>query len=205
LDTLDALSKRLNPDGDGDDTGLGDFGNQLLPELVSAGKVYAHELKGYWKDVGRPETFFQAHMDLLAERTGLNLDDPSWPILTLGHQRLPAKIHETAAITNSLISPGCDIRGRVERSVLAPGVVVAEGAEVCDAVLFHDSVVESGARVHYAIVDGQARIGANARVGGQPNGDLPTSEELTLIGQGARLEGAKTVERGARVEPGATE
>ncbi len=205
LDTLDELSKRLDPDGDGDGTGLDDFGHQLLPELVRAGKVYAHELGGYWKDVGRPETYFQAHMDLLAERTGLNLDDPSWPILTLGHQRLPARIHETAAITNSLISPGCDIRGRVERSVLAPGVIVEEGAEVCDAILFHDSVVESGATAHYAIVDGLARIGAGARVGGQPKGDLPTSEELTLIGQAVTVEGGTRVGRGARVEPGATE
>jgi glucose-1-phosphate adenylyltransferase len=83
-------------------------------------------------------------------------------------------------------------------------VVVEEGAEVCDAILFHDSVIESGATVHYAIVDRLVRIGADARVGGQPKGDLPTSEELTLIGQAATIEGGSTVERGARVESGAT-
>src|SRR5918994_2155280 len=121
LETLDALHERLDPDGDGGSTGLEDFGNHLLPELVRGGKVYAHPFPGYWKDVGRPETYFQSHMDLLAEHPGLDLDDRRWPILTLGHQRLPAKIHETATITNSLISPGCDIRGTVECSVLAPG------------------------------------------------------------------------------------
>ena len=205
LDTLDALSERLDHNGDSDGTGLGDFGDQLLPELVRAGKVYAHALDGYWKDVGRPETYFQAHMDLLDRQNGLDLDERSWPILTLDRQRLPARIHETATIANSLISPGCDIRGKVERSVLAPGVVVEEGAEVCDAILFHDSVIESGATVHYAIADSLTRIGANARVGGQPKADLPTSEELTLIGQGAAVESGRRVARGARVEPGPAE
>lgn len=204
LDTLDALHERLDPDGAGGSTGLEDFGNHLLPELVRNGKVYAHPLPGYWKDVGRPETYFQAHMDLLAEHPGLDLDDRRWPILTLGHQRLPAKVHETARCANSLISPGCDIRGRVERSVLAPGVVVEEGAAVRDAIIWHDTVIAAGGAVQYAIVDAQVQIGAKAQIGGPPDGDLPTSDELVLIGQGAKVEGGCTVARGARIEPDTT-
>ena len=203
LDTLDSLHERLDPDGAGGSTGLDDFGDHLLPELVRGGSVYAHHLDGYWKDVGRPETYFQAHMDLLAEHPGLALDDNRWPILTLGHQRLPAKIHETAAITNSLVSPGCDVRGRVERSVLAPGVVVEEGAAVCDAIILHDTVVAAGSAVQFAIVDADVQIGANAQVGGPPEGDVPTTEELVLIGRGASVQGGSSVARGARVEPGA--
>ena len=201
LDTLDALHERLDPDGDGGSTGLEDFGNHLLPELVRGGKVYAHPLPGYWKDVGRPETYFQSHMDLLAEHPGLDLDDRRWPILTLGHQRLPAKIHETATITNSLISPGCDIRGTVECSVLAPGVVVEEGAAVRNAIIWHDTVVAAGSAVQYAIVDADVEIGAKTRVGGEPDGDVPVTDELVLIGQGAMVQGGSTVARGTRVEP----
>src|SRR5687768_18365659 len=36
------------------------------------------------------------------------------------------------------ISAGCRIAGRVVHSVLAPGVVVEEGAEVRDSVLLHE-------------------------------------------------------------------
>ncbi len=204
LETLETLHARLDRDGEGGGAGLEDFGDQLLPELVRAGKVYAHELEGYWKDVGRPETYFQSHMDLLADHPGLALDDQRWPVLTLEPQRMPAKIHETAAITNSLISPGCDIRGTVARSVLAPGVFVEEGATVRDTIIFHDTVVEAGASVQFAIVDALVRIGARARVGGEPKNEPPTTEELTLIGQEATIEGASTIKRGARVDPSAT-
>lgn len=46
----------------------------------------------------------------------------------------PARIEAPATIENSLISPGCAVRGRVTHSVLGPGVVVEEGAEVVDSV-----------------------------------------------------------------------
>lgn len=198
LETLEQLVKDLN---DGESTGLEDFGNHLLPALVDKGKVHDFRLAGYWKDVGRPETYFHAHMDLLAEHPDLSLDDPAWPIFTLDHQRMPARIHASAVITDSLISPGCDIRGAVEQSVLAPGVKVEEGAVVRRAVVLHDSVIGAGASVEYAILDRHVTVGENATIGGELDVELPTTDELVLIGTGASVEKGETIRAGARLEP----
>ncbi len=65
--------------------GLEDFGHSLIPALVERGQVFEYRHDGYWKDVGRPETYFASHMDLLAEHPELDLDDPDWPIFTLAH------------------------------------------------------------------------------------------------------------------------
>lgn len=148
LDTLAEIAE-----GDGE---LEDFGHELLPRLVDRGKAYARELGSYWKDVGTIESYWQAHMDLLEPEPALVLDDASWPILTLASQRPPARVEASARIESSLVSPGCTVLGRVVRSVLAPGVVVEEGAEVVDAVVLHDARI--GARVSRAIVDTAAEI-----------------------------------------------
>lgn len=199
LETIEQLVAKLSDEESGS-TGLEDFGDHLLPELVEKGNVHEFRLPGYWKDVGRPETYFGAHMDLLAEHPDLQLDDPAWPIFTLDHQRMPARIHSTARINDALVSPGCDIRGTVERSVLAPGVRVEEGATVSNAIILHDTVIRSGAHVAYAIVDRNVTVGADARIGEAPKGTLPTTEELVLIGEGASVPARKKLGAGDRVD-----
>ena len=55
-------------DGVGD-SGLGDFGDLLLPRFVERGKVYAHQLEGYWRDLGQPHHYLNAHLELLRAPT----------------------------------------------------------------------------------------------------------------------------------------
>ncbi|HYI25801.1 MAG TPA: glucose-1-phosphate adenylyltransferase family protein [Thermomicrobiales bacterium] len=200
METLERLA-RETPASDGKRSGLEDFGHQFLPELVAAGQVHQYRLPGYWKDVGRPETYFQSHMDLLDPSIQLNLDDPDWPIFTLDPQRMPARFGNTGRLRNSLVSPGCVITGKVEHSVLAPGVVVEEGATVRDAIILQDTVIRTGATVQFAIVDQGVTIGKDATVGQKPKGDQPTTEELVLVGMGARVKGGTTVRRGDRIAP----
>ncbi len=48
---------RVPQEADQGDTGLGDFGEQLLPRLVGRGKVLAHPMPGYWRDLGQPHLY----------------------------------------------------------------------------------------------------------------------------------------------------
>jgi len=202
IETLEKLSSQ-NSSEDTSGSGLEDFGHDLLPELVRTGTVRDFRLPGYWKDVGRPETYFESHMQLLEDHPDLDLDDPAWPIFTLNPQRMPARIHGTARIDHSLVSPGCDIAGKVERSVLSPGVVVERGATVRDAIILQDVTVRTGATVQFAIVDGGAVIDEGAEVGQKPQDALPTTEELVLIGANATIAREATIKRGQRIEPDA--
>lgn len=188
-------------DNDKDKSRLRDFGHELLPELVKRGKAFDFRLKGYWRDVGTLRSYWHAHIQLLEEKPGLDLDEPSWRVHSAGEQRLPARIHATARIENSLIAPGCTVRGRVVRSVLSPGVVVEEGATVEDSILFTDVTVKSKARLTATIVDAEARIGENARIGKRVEVEKATDEDLTLIGRGANITAGAVVKAGERIEP----
>ena len=190
LDTLDRLAEKGNGKN-ADESPLKDFGHELIPSLVREGRVREHRFDRYWRDVGTVESYWQAHMDLLEPEPGLVLDDPEWPILTYGTQRLPARIEGSARIDGSLIAPGCRIAGRVERSVLGPGVVVEEGAEVRDSILLHGAVVAKGAFVIRAILDADVRVEKDVSVG-EADGDL------ALAGQQARIAGR--IPAGGRVE-----
>jgi len=151
LDSLEQLA-----DGADEASGLADLGDDLLPRLADEGRAREYRLDGYWRDVGTVESYWQAHMDLLEAEPSLRLDDPAWPILTRASQRPPARIESSARIERSLVSPGCTVRGRVVRSVLAPGVFVEEGAEVVDAVVLTEARI--AASVSRAVVDMRAEV-----------------------------------------------
>ena len=73
VEVLEELHHELSDEaaeGDDDvgDSGLGDFGDLLLPRLVDRGKVYAHRLDGYWRDLGQPHHYLNAHLELLDAR-----------------------------------------------------------------------------------------------------------------------------------------
>lgn len=187
MDALDELA-----DG-GDESGLEDFGDELLPRLVSEGRVREHRLGSYWRDVGTIESYWQGHMDLVASEPAFVLDDSDWPVLTWATQRPPARIEGSARIDASLVSPGCTVCGEVVRSVLSPGVVVEEGAMVRDSVLLHDTVVKRGATVERAILDAQVSVASGAEIG---DGD-----EIAVVGRDADVAADVTVSGRDRVDP----
>ena len=202
LEVLQELHRELGPDAPAGDSGLGDFGDHLLPRLVERGRTGALALEGYWRDLGQPHYYLRAHRELLRDDVGV-LGVPGWPILTRHASRAPARVLDGAELVDSLVSPGCVVSGRVERSVLGPGVRIEAGARVRDAVLFDDVTVEAGATVSRAIVDKRCRVGKGARVGSD-DADLDDSDDIALVGNDAVIAPGAEVPRGARLEPGGT-
>lgn len=210
IDVLEELAQQGSK-GRGDESSFEDFGDQLIPQLVDEGNVFEYRHDGYWRDVGTIEAYWQSHRDLLGPKPGLDLADPGWPILTRGPTRAPAYVDASATVEGSLLSPGCRIHGRVVSSVLSPGVIVEEGAEVRGAVLLHDVVVRSGASVEMAIVDAEVDIGRDARIGASRAGEDSdqrssdvSAEEIAVVGVRAKVPPNATVAAGARVSPEST-
>jgi glucose-1-phosphate adenylyltransferase len=200
--TLEELHRDLGAAAGEGDTGLGDYGEHLVPLLVDRGTVVAHPLGGYWKDLGQPHKYLAAHHDVLYGDLGV-LDDQGWPIISNQHQRAAARVHDGARVADSLLSPGASVRGTVIRSVIGPGVVVEKGALVRDSVVFEDTVVQEGARVDWAIVDRDCVLGRNAEVG-SPDTDPDDPDAIVLVGRGSRIPPGTVLDQGARLEPGTT-
>jgi glucose-1-phosphate adenylyltransferase len=147
----------------GEQGSAGDYGDRLLPGLVSDGGVIEHRMAGYWRDVGTINAYHRAHMDLLGADPVLRLDDPHWPLLTGSIVGGPVRVGTRAEAVGSLLSPGVIVDGTVQASVLGRNVVVEVGAVVRASVVLDDAVIRSGAIVESAIVDVGARIGPHGR------------------------------------------
>jgi glucose-1-phosphate adenylyltransferase len=199
LPELARLRRQLQPDGS--DTGLGDFGDHLLPDLVDRGAVRAEPLPGYWKDVGRPTAYLQAHRDLLAGRVDV-FAHPERPVLSPPVPGPPAWVGAGAVVEDTMLGPGCRVRGRVEGSVLGPGVEVQAGAVVTGSVLLGDTVVRAGAQVHSSVLDRGVVVGQGASVGAPLPGTRIGDEAIVLVGKDCRIAGGAVVPAGARLEPG---
>ena len=199
---LGVLHARHRSDDD-NDTGLGDFGDVLIPYLMEHHTVVAHPLTGYWRDVGRPESFLRAHRDLINGKVDL-FDDRDWPMLGYTTTRVAAQVRAGAELVDSLVSPGCDISGRVVRSVLGPGVTVEAGAQVIDSVLFEDVTVRRDAFVGTAIVDHLVEFGAGSRVGVETGTRLPEPDAISIVGRQSTIAPRVQLPAGSSLEPGTT-
>ncbi len=183
-----------------------DFGRNIIPAMMARGeRVFAYPFAGYWQDVGTVQSYWEAHMELLADRPAFDLHDRSWVIHTRSEERPPAHIRSGAQIVSSLISHGCIIKGRIERSVLSPGVVVEENAVVRDSIVLFDTIIGAGSLIDRVILDKEAVIGKNCQIGYgddmTPNRLEPTrlNTGITLIGKRAHLPDNLKVGRNCKI------
>jgi len=183
-----------------------DFGKDILPRLVARGEpVHAHRFDDYWQDVGTLDSYYQTNLDFLAPRPPLDLADPDWVIHTQSADRPPVCFERGGMAVRSFVANGCRIAGRVERSMLFPGVTVEAGAVVRDSIVMHDVVVGRGAVLDHAILDKDVRVGDGALLGhgdsGTPNRACPghLSSGLLVVGKGARIPKDIRVGRNARI------
>ncbi len=174
-----------------------DFGKNIIPAMLDAGeKLVSYRFQGYWKDVGTIESLWEANMDLLSPKSGLNLTDDSWKIYGRNNGAPPHYTSKDAKVTHSLVSEGCEIMGNVSESVLFSDVTIHKGATVEYSILMPGAVVEPGAVVRYSIVAENAHICENAQVGASPsdgeieNWGVAVVAADVRIGRGAKL-GAK--------------
>ncbi len=210
LEALFELRRELSADADEEadpgesaDSGLGDFGEHLLPRLISGGTVRTEPLAGYWRDLGRPGAYLQGHRDLVAGKVDV-FDHDGYAVISHWDDRPAARFRAGCHVEESLVSYGADVSGEVVRSVRGPGVVVEKGARVEDSVLFADCRVEANAHVFTTIADDCSVFGRDSVVGELPTSRVARDEEVTLVGRDSSVGRRQHVVPGARLEPGTT-
>ncbi|MFC1934694.1 glucose-1-phosphate adenylyltransferase subunit GlgD [Chloroflexota bacterium] len=160
---IDALRQWLEDDAESM-TSKHDFGKNIFPKIVNKSKIFGYRFEGYWRDVGTIHSYWQTSMDLLETSSKL-LSSTDWPIHTNETGNPPTMISDTADVTNSLISNGCIIEGRVEHSVLSPGVRVAKGAVIKDSIIMNDSTIGRDSLIDYCILDKEVIVESDSRIG----------------------------------------
>ena len=122
--------------------------------------------RGYWRDVGTIDAFYEAHMDLVSVHPVFNLYNRRWPIRGAAENLAPAKFVQGGLAQESVVGAGCILSAAtVRNSVLSSNVMVDGGATVEGSVLMPGVRVGKGAVVRHAILDKNVVVGEGEIIG----------------------------------------
>ncbi len=166
---------------------------EVFPQLAAEGSVFGVALPGYWLDVGTPETYLQAHRDVLERIFPTEVGDALGPDFTLVDET--ADVHPAA----KLVPP----------VYVGPGAVVERGARLGSlAVLGAEARLAEGGVVESAVVGARTHVGAGASVVGSIVGDDAELGEqcelhnLAVVGPGATVGARNVLDHGLRIGAG---
>jgi glucose-1-phosphate adenylyltransferase len=149
-----------------------DFGKHVIPMMLAKGdRVFAYnfndnlipgmkaEERGYWKDVGTIDSYYEANMDLIHVSPQLNLYNYKWPILTNQGNLPPAKTvfdddDRRGQNIDSYVCAGCITSGStVRRSIIGPLCKINSYSLVEDSILFENVNVGRHTKIRKTIID----------------------------------------------------
>ena len=207
--STEALLEAVKLDA-GDEGSVHDMGGDIIPMFVGRGDAQVYDFeenevpgstardRGYWRDVGTLDAYYDAHMDLVSVHPVFNLYNRQWPILTSAPSLPPAKFvfdepGRVGTAVNSLVSQGVIVSGgSIGRSILSPGVRVHSRATVDESVLMHGVDVGRGAVVRRAILDKNVIVWPGARIGldsaqDRARGFTVTDGGVVIVGKGEQV------------------
>jgi glucose-1-phosphate adenylyltransferase len=156
-----------------------DFGKNVIPNLLKGGSslyaydfssnnipgVKSYEEKGYWRDVGTIEAFWEAHQDMLGDKPVFDMHNEMWPVRPSLNEMTATKIMG-AEIINSIIAEGAIInKAKIVNSVIRKGVVIEDGVEIRDSIIMDSVVLKKGCKIKKSIIDSYNVIGNDVRIG----------------------------------------
>lgn len=189
-----------------------DFGKNIIPNMLHNGsRVYVYNFadnefdgmssaeRGYWKDVGNVDSYWQANMDLLSYSPELNLYSPQWPLRTFNYNFPPAKFiwdeeERVGVAKNSLVSEGCIISGGViSGCVLSPMVRINSYSTVNDSILMENVTIGRHSQINRAIIDKNVEIPPYTEIGFNKEEDLKrgfyvSQGGITVVPKGAIID-----------------
>ena len=188
-----------------------DFGKNIIPKMLKDGQnIYVYDFsqneytgmteseRGYWRDVGSIDSYWQANMDLLNYQPELNLYCTDWPLRTYNYNFPPAKFiweegDRVGMATNSMVSEGCIISGgSISRCVLSPQVRINSFSNVTDSILMENVNVGRYSEIRKAIIDKNVELPPYTKIGINPEEDkargfLVSPGGVTVVPKGAKL------------------
>lgn len=160
-----------------------DFGKNMLPDMIHEHPVYAYDFhtnvipgempenRGYWRDVGTIEAYFEASMDLRSVKPALNLYNYKWPLRTAEYPQGPSKFTfdeegRRGQAINSVVAEGCILAGATVRdSILGRRVFADNGSLIENSIVMDGCHIGAGAKIRKAIIDKNAKVDPGTLIG----------------------------------------
>lgn len=146
-----------------------DFSRDLFPSLLEAGEpLYGHVSRGYWRDIGDPESYLAGHNDffdgtLRIIPPGRLAQVGGKPLWLEGEAQLDPSVEVRGTV---VIAPGCVVGPgvRLQDVVLGPRTHIGARAELRRSVVWEDARIDEGARIENSVLGARVQVGAGCVV-----------------------------------------
>lgn len=186
-----------------------DFGHDIIPKLYPQGKVYIYDFstniirgepehsRGYWRDVGTIDAYFEANMDLIQIQPPINLYNRFWPLRSYHPAVPPAKfVHDetnrTGQAISSMVGAGSIISGAIiYNSIIGHNVHIHSHSYVEKCVIMGNNDIGEGCRLRRCIIDKDVDIAPGTVIGEDPESDKKrfhvSPGGIVVIPKGSRI------------------
>lgn len=145
-----------------------DFSKDLFPKLMASGiDIFGYNAKGYWRDVGNPDSYRAALLDIMDGQVDLPLagertDDKS-AVVYVGQD---VQIDETAKFEGLVvIGSNCSV-GKdafICDSVIGSGCTIEEKSKLTDSILWNGCSVGKNSHIKNAVLCDNVKMGSGVR------------------------------------------
>lgn len=182
-----------------------DFGKEIIPRAISNYNVFGYVYKGYWRDIGTIQAFYDANIELTRKKTSFDFMSTIERTFTRPRFLPPTRIF-SAQLHDALLGEGCMVDGaHIEESVVGLRSVIREGTVVQRSIIMGNDFYEEkpsklglgigrNCRIQNCIVDKNVRIGdhvviTNRKGVEEEDGDnYYIREGIVIIPKGARIQ-----------------
>jgi len=140
----------------------------FLRKKIGEVPTAAHEYTGYFSNIHDVNSYYKANMDMLDVEKFSSLLYTKQKVYTKLKNEVPTHYTETSIVKNSQCASGCEISGLVENSLISRRSVIAEQAQVKDAIIMANAQIETGAQIRYAVLDKNVVVKAGVTIQGTP-------------------------------------
>lgn len=159
--------------------GLTSFSQDIIIPAVKSGKLYGYKFDGYFSSIDSLQSYYKSNMDLLDKSVRKEIFGDR-DVYTKINDAPPAKITQTAKVSNSLIHDGCLIEGTVENCILFRNVKVGKGTHLKNCIIMSENVIGENCNLTYVVSDKDSSVKSGVTLAG-------CEQQPFFINKGSRI------------------
>jgi len=144
-----------------------DFSKDLFPKLMASGvDLFGYNAKGYWRDVGNPDSYRAALIDILNGEVTLPIDgeiiEQDGATIYVSEK---AKLGNIKAEGQVILGKGAIVEdgATIKNSVIGPNTKIAKKSVIENSILWSDCVVGEKCNFKNAVLCNNVNLGTNVK------------------------------------------
>ncbi|MBI1922139.1 MAG: mannose-1-phosphate guanyltransferase [Geobacter sp.] len=182
-----------------------DFSQDLFPLLLkNKAPLFGCPVKGYWRDIGNPDSYREAHHDIFKGRVNVRIDEPRQDLVGKD-----LRVGEDARIEGSSVTEGMVVVGdntqvqgnaHIKDSVIGRNCTIEPGVRLSRCVIWDNTYIKRGSRLTDCVICERVSVGQGvvAEEGAIVADDTAIGEE-SYIKRDVKIWPRKVIESGSIV------